>query len=169
MIIWTGRGFLAILVPVVTLFLGVMIFPENMLGYDFAFAGLLSAIFCWFVGKIWNRDMVVIDEETGEHFLLKGNRHTLFWIPMQYWGILWAVGGIIILFQYSIWGGIGLTVIFCVIALIEVKKYFDKNKVEAVADTGLKSPQPEIEKTETEEEILKRRAEKEDHSRFMPK
>ena len=173
MIVWSGRGFLIVLVFFVCMFLGVSIFPKNMTDYASVFAGLLSAIFSWFAGIAWNtkNDRIVTDDETGQKILLIGGGHKLFWIPMQYWGIILTVFSIIILFQNSVWIAVVVSVIFCTIIIIYKMKSFGKNKVEPTVNTELKSScsscRSEI--TETEEDTLKRRTEKEDHGRFMPK
>jgi hypothetical protein len=126
MIVWAGRGFLIVLVFIIFMFLGNSIFPKGMADYAIAFAGLLSAIFSWFAGIAWNTksDRIVTDDKTGEKFLLKGGGHTLFWIPMQYWGIILTVLSIIILFQTSVWIAVGVSVIFCAIIVFYTMKRF---------------------------------------------
>jgi len=101
MIIWSGAGILIPLVFIACIFLGVKIFPDDD-GTDrfWAFVGLTTAIFSWVAGMVLNtkRGKIVIDEETGEEILLiKGGGHALLWIPMQYWGIIWAVLTIIVI------------------------------------------------------------------------
>ncbi|GHV61604.1 hypothetical protein FACS1894195_2380 [Bacteroidia bacterium] len=171
MIVWSGRGFLIVLVFIACMFLGVSIFPKDMADYAFVFAGLLSAIFSWFAGIAWNtkNDRVVTDDKTGQKILIKGGGHNLFWIPMQYWGIILTVLSIIILFQNSIWIAVGVTIIFCAIIVFYKLKSFEKNKVAQTTKTETELPRTIIEITEPEGEILKRETEKEDHSRFMPK
>ena len=39
-------------------------------------------------------DRVLQDSATGEEVVLR-ERHTLFWIPIQYWGIVIAIGGFV--------------------------------------------------------------------------
>ena len=167
MIVWSGRGFLIVLIFVACMFLGNLIFPKGMADYVFIFTGLVLAIFCWIAGMAWNtkKDRMVTDDETGQKILLKGGGHNFFWIPMQYWGIIFAILTIVILFQNSMWLAIGATVVFCTIIFIYQMKKLKENKNESTMNSEPKQP----EGVETEEERLKRRAEKEDHSRFMPK
>ena len=101
--------------------------------------------------------------------IIRGGGHKLFWIPMQYWGIILAVLSIIILFQNSIWIAVGVSVIFCAIIIIYIMKNSEKKTVEPTITVESELPHLTNEILETEDELLKRRAEKEDHSRFMPK
>ena len=119
MIVWSGRGFLIILVLTVFAGLGKLIFPHEE---DFAFviAAFPTAIFSWFAGKAWNikNDRIVTDGKTGQKLIIKGGAHKLFWIPMQYWGIILPIWSIILLFRTSVWIAVGLSVIFGLIILI---------------------------------------------------
>ncbi len=95
--IWSGRGFLVILVLFVAFIVGAAVIPAHTTpGFVMAFTGLATGLFSWYFGKKWNVKNVrtLTDEETGERFTTKNN-HTLFWIPMQYWGIIFlALGGL---------------------------------------------------------------------------
>jgi protein-S-isoprenylcysteine O-methyltransferase Ste14 len=169
MIVWTGRGFLIVLVFIACMFLGVSLFPKDMADYVFVFAGLLSAIFSWFAGIAWNtkKDKVITDDETGQKILLKGGIHKLFWIPMQYWGIILSILSIIILFQNSIWMAVGTSVIFCAIIIIYKMRGSEKNKIEPTTNTESELLYSTNKISKTEEGITKE--DKEDISRFMPK
>lgn len=103
MIVWSGRGFLPVLVLIATLFICVSTFPEEYADYGFVIAFFIAAIFSWFFGLKWNKknERIVIDEASGERLKLKNN-HSLFWIPMQYWGMIFAILGIVVLFQNSV-------------------------------------------------------------------
>ncbi len=172
MIVWSGRGFLIVLVFIAGMFLGNAIFPDNMADNVFVFAGLLTAIFSWFAGIAWNtnNERVVTDDKTGRKMIIRGS-HGLFWIPMQYWGIILTILSIVILAQNSIWMAAATTAIFGSILLIYRLKKSDKVRMEAVSTikTSTEQYQPRVDNLETEEERLKRRAEREDHSRFMPR
>ena len=171
MIIWSGAGILIVLVFIACLFLGFWIFPDGGADRFWAFVGLTTAIFSWVAGMAWNtkKGKIVIDEETGEKIILiRGGGHKLFWIPMQYWGIILTVLTIIILFQVNVAMAIAVSVIFFAIIMFYVMRYF-KRKRDEVLNAEPTLPYQTNEITETEEEILKRRAEKEDHNRFMPK
>ncbi len=100
MIVWSGRGFLAILVLVVSLFLLVSLVPREQGDYAFVGAFFIAAAFSWFMGKKWNEaeGRTMIDKASGQEFILKPN-HSLFWIKLQYWGVIFGIFGLIILVQ----------------------------------------------------------------------
>lgn len=51
-------------------------------------AGVALAVFGWWVNGQPGRELV--DANSGEAVVMR-TRHTLFWIPIQYWGALIAV------------------------------------------------------------------------------
>src|SRR5687768_8280439 len=87
MIIWTGWG---ILVPFIGL--GIPAIFQGLFGQLFgnntsSFVGYaVAGAVLWLWGKKLNGDKgrVVIDKKTKEEIILK-KRHTLFFIPIQYW------------------------------------------------------------------------------------
>lgn len=99
MIIWQGFGFLVV-VLILTTVLGVKYLVDAALGTDFytqtawpkILAGLLAAVQIWFLGgKLNNKpDKTLIDPETQQAVRLV-SKHTLFWIPMQYWAPICVV------------------------------------------------------------------------------
>jgi len=100
MIIWSGYGFLGVLIPFVILLGGAPLLrdrvPESV---DDVIILLISALLVWFVGRRLNNqpERVVKDMESGEIMKIKQN-HTLFWIPMQYFAFLWAAIGIYVIY-----------------------------------------------------------------------
>jgi len=100
MIIWSGRGFLSILVLGVTIFLFVTVLPTEQADWAFVVGLFVAAAFSWIMGKRWNEKegRIVIDKATGQEVMIKPN-HSIFWIKMQYWGIIFTIFGIIILIQ----------------------------------------------------------------------
>lgn len=95
-LVWTGWGPVSILVVGVGLvlghtvgdFFGLTKFTTSIVGL------ILGASANWFVGRMLNnpaRDRQLIDPKTGEAVLLK-HRHTLFWVPIQYWSIIIVIG-----------------------------------------------------------------------------
>jgi hypothetical protein len=88
MIIWKGWGILTLVIAVVATAMGALISPGG------AGLGLLvGAGVNWFVGQNLNRPL----REAG---LGSGQRHTLFWIPMEWWSIAMAalaIAGIAVL------------------------------------------------------------------------
>lgn len=87
MIVWSGRGFVSVLVLIVALFASMSILPKERSDYAFVIATSVAAIFSWYFGNKWNNKngRIVIDEQTGQRIVLKNN-HSLFWINMEYWG-----------------------------------------------------------------------------------
>lgn len=183
MIVWSGKGFLSALVLLATLFISIWLLPDSLSDYSFVIASFISAGFSWIYGNKWNKqnERIVTDDKTGQKLIIRSN-HTLFWIPMQYWGIIFSVFGIVILFQNSILLAIVSIVVFGGFFLIEFlknkpKSYTPKN---VFANSGFKTARTkkreqfeEAERlrkqAEEEEERIRRRKEKEDPGRFMPK
>ena len=106
MIIWSGRGFLvAVIVFGFSLALNLAFnawwgdrYYDNH-KWPFAISLFLSAIVCWFLGSALRKrtSQVVIDKETGKEFLLDRSNHSLFFIPMHFWGPILAIAGAIVL------------------------------------------------------------------------
>ena len=93
MIIWSGLGFLVVLIPLV-----ISIFTIGYLGNSnlvFYLGFVVSAVLIWMIGRKMNNKpgREVVDKKTGEEIILKQN-HSLFWIKMEYWGILIGILGI---------------------------------------------------------------------------
>lgn len=99
MIIWQGLGFLAALIPFVLLVLLSLFDKSNTFTYGNEIVLAISAIAVWLVGKKLNgtKGKVLIDPETKQEVLLK-NKHTMFWIPMEWFGVLL---GALALFVFS--------------------------------------------------------------------
>ncbi len=178
MIVWSGRGFLSIIVLVVTLFLCVSVLPDEYSDYGSVIAFFVTGIFSWFFGKKWNlqNERIVIDEKSGQRLKIRNN-HTLFWIPMQYWGVIFSILGIIILFQNSMLFGIISSIILLVFIVIPFLKKTPVSKPQKTSNRKSNSIMNE-KKIETQSEISyeekKRleiekeriRKEKEDPNRF---
>ncbi|MCK8519974.1 hypothetical protein M0D21_00225 [Aquimarina sp. D1M17] len=98
MIVWSGRGYLTVVVLAVILFGLTSVLPKEQTNLSYAISLFASAIFSWFMGKKWNESNLktMVDKNTGEEFILKPN-HSLFWIKMQYWGIIFGILGIVML------------------------------------------------------------------------
>lgn len=99
MIVWSGNGFLSILVLGASIFLLGAILPETKIDYGFSFAFFIAGAFSWFMGKRWNEaeSKVVIEKSTGKELIIRPN-HTLFWIKIQYWGIIFVIFGCLFLY-----------------------------------------------------------------------
>ncbi len=183
MIVWSGKGFLSALVLLGTLFLSIWILPDSLSDYSFVIACFISAGFSWIFGKKWNtqNERIVTDDKTGQKLRIRSN-HTLFWIPMQYWGLIFSILGVIILFQNSIILSVVALVVLLGLVIFEYvsnKPKTEKSK-SVSTNSGFKSAKTKKKEQEEEQERLKkqaeeeaerikRRKEKEDPSRFMPK
>lgn len=100
MIVWSGKGFLSVLILVVSFGLLANILPKEQGDYAFVLAFFIAGAFSWFMGKKWNEQnaRTVIDKATGQEILIKEN-HSLFWIKLQYWGPIFGAFGLVILIQ----------------------------------------------------------------------
>ncbi len=103
MIVWSGRGFLSVVVLAVVLFGLTSFLPKEQNNLSYAISLFVAAIFSWIMGKKWNESnqKSLIDKETGEEIILKPN-HSLFWIKMQYWGFIFGIIGVIMLVKQFI-------------------------------------------------------------------
>ena len=89
MIIWRGWGFLAFLYAFAAFAMVMMVtdalVPGGNLPFLFGSGLLLAAVATWFTGLLLNqsgprRKLAAVNELT--------NRHTFFFIPLQYWGFV---------------------------------------------------------------------------------
>lgn len=89
MIIWQKLGILGILIP-----FGLGIMSQLLFGETPIYAGagyLLSALPVWYLGKKWNTS----EKNTT-------TKHTLFWIHLEYWGVLAGLVGLMIIISETI-------------------------------------------------------------------
>ncbi len=99
MIVWSGRGFLSLLILFIAIFLFIPILPETYITQSFVIPLYIAAIFSYVFGIKWNKTLrVLIDKETGKEINFKSN-HGLFWINMEYWGIIFPAFALIMLAQ----------------------------------------------------------------------
>lgn len=100
MIVWSGKGFLSVVILVASFALLANVFPKEQGDYAFVLAFFIAGAFSWFMGKKWNEGnaRTVIDKTTGQEIVLKEN-HSLFWIKLQYWGFIFGGFGLAILIQ----------------------------------------------------------------------
>ena len=89
MIIWSGLGFLPVLVMFVSTLLLSMAVPRNLFEAALIVSFLITATFSWFIGNRLNgqKGHTVIDKQSGEEITIR-QKHTLFWIKMQYWAFI---------------------------------------------------------------------------------
>ena len=100
MIIWSGLGFL----PIIFLILFALGFSagrhgpmsDSTLAYTFLWTGLASGALGWWLRQRPAR--VVIDKATGKELALR-RRHSLFFIPLLYWGPIFIAIGLYVFIQ----------------------------------------------------------------------
>lgn len=98
MIVWKGLGFLALVIP-----FACGILCQVVLGDAPMYAGIgyiLGGIPVWFLGKKWNDQpaRTFTDNATGQQVEVQ-EVHSAFWIKMEYWAIIAAVVGLIVIFS----------------------------------------------------------------------
>ncbi|GLI04933.1 hypothetical protein YDYSG_09630 [Paenibacillus tyrfis] len=103
MIIWKGLGILnivvlAIMFVIVNLLLSALGLGSMDSKLPLAFGFIVSGVIIWYMGKALNAKSgkVLVDVETGQHYKL-GTSHSLFFIPMHYWGPVSLVIGFILI------------------------------------------------------------------------
>lgn len=86
MIIWRGWGILTLIIWLLGYFLSMLIcinFTTESIIWPTIVSCIISTPACFFAGKALNK---------------RGNIHTLFFIPMQYWAFIFPVLFIILFF-----------------------------------------------------------------------
>ncbi len=103
MIIWSGKGILVPLILFIPLLALAKLLPTQYADSSFVLSFLLGGVACWVLGKRWNKqaEKIFLDVETGQRVKFS-RRHTLFWIPMQYWGAIFLFLSALLLIQDSL-------------------------------------------------------------------
>lgn len=172
MIIWSGRGILSLLfiVACVFLFAGLflLIFSEEYAAHGANLGFVVGGWLTWYLGSQWNEEKFFYNENENQMYRSKNN-HTLFWIPMQYVGVLFVGLGVLISLFKNIWIGLGLLVLAIILL------GYNKLKGKGIGDVSTHQVTKES-KTSTIEKApqstassWERRPDTEDPSRFMPK
>jgi hypothetical protein len=107
MILWKGWGILALLIPAVLVAGGDSVL-QDVMGSQYnspvikALLLLASAAAVWVAGRKLNSTPVkkLIDPETGEVVGIK-SVHSMFWIPMQWYAVLWMVAAVVVYIKES--------------------------------------------------------------------
>lgn len=103
LVFWSGRGGLVFLAGILIFALTALI--NELLGLEdlrlqqgvLLASTILISFFILKYGKLWNQPgKVWIDKATGEEFTEK-NKHTFFWIPMQYWAIIFPIAVLLLI------------------------------------------------------------------------
>jgi hypothetical protein len=103
--VWRGHGYLVLLFYAGALILTQLII-DSILGDGFYTAHPwpkylaigVGALLCWIVGR-WlhsGASKRLMDVETGEEVILSAPRHDFFYIKMEYWGLIGAVGCLVL-------------------------------------------------------------------------
>ena len=90
-VIWQGWGLLAVIIPL----LCVIPFAGLPNGLGLGVGLLVGAAVNAYVGHRMNNQpgKIYIDKDTGGEVIFR-KKHTLFFVPMQYVSVLWAVMGL---------------------------------------------------------------------------
>lgn len=176
MIVWSGRGFLSLLILFITIFFFIPILPETYITQSFVIPLYIAAIFSFFFGIKWNKTLrVIIDKETGKEINFKNN-HGLFWINMEYWGIIFPVLALVMLTQSLDKQGndFYLNIVLIIIG-IACLLYFSttlfKIKNSTISNSQFQQSETKAE-TKTgfvKEEIITHKFENENHNQYLPK
>ena len=106
MIFWSGFGIFAGVIPVLC-YMGFVKVCQNAYGVPYtdshgwpgAVGTLIGAAAVWVLAQRMNGSArTLVDTATGETVVLKKNRHTLFFIPMEYWSYILVVVAMWMLF-----------------------------------------------------------------------
>ena len=181
MIVWSGRGILSFLVLILTMILCVFTIPQYYAGYCFIISFLVSGIFSCVFGIKWNYKNLktYLNKETGKEVNLLNN-HSIFWIQIQYWGIVFILLGIVMLIQNLNKDGIELYLniilgLLAVVSLINFSITIYKNSFETKVKTNIQTKSnitnvETVQKPKFEKLDMKGiKPETEDHNRFLPK
>ncbi|MGL5277121.1 hypothetical protein [Myroides sp.] len=110
MIVWSGKGILALLIPFLIGAVG-LIFLEFQYGLIMLQAWLVGAnLLTWYLGKKWNAIEVYFDPVDQKYYKTE-NDHTVFWIPMQYISLFLTGCILILLLQSNLYVGILMIVV----------------------------------------------------------
>lgn len=172
LLIWSGKGVFTVLIFILSTLALITLFPDGANEYPIAIAAFVTAAFSWYFGYKWNSKVgrIVIDEKTGERLEVKSN-HSLFWIKMQYWSIIFSLIGVLVLAKESVVLAIIISVLLCALFVYLFKqrrKRSDELRDVFSAESSFQASEEEDEKEEESDdaEVV---VDKEDSSRFMPR
>ncbi len=110
MIIWSGLGFLVVAIAFVCELVAQLLATQltgnpdyyTMHGWVGGLGLFVAGGFCLLLGSYLNNSggRVLTDPKTGETVVYR-RRHSLFFIPMQWWGVLLVIGGTVLSFQHK--------------------------------------------------------------------
>jgi hypothetical protein len=99
MIIWNGAGIMVLIVAVIFWAIGLAVGGDKhgMLGGGIGL--LISSVALWYLGRNMNNpinDRVLIDPKTGQQVVV-AERHSLMFIPVEWWSIIVALGAFVLI------------------------------------------------------------------------
>ena len=105
MVVWSGYGILSAFLLVFCLGLGFAAGSGTGIPEGYAAGGglLIGAVLNWFMGRRFNNpanDRELVDPRTGGRVMLK-RRHSLFYVPMQYWSLPAVLFGMVLIVQQA--------------------------------------------------------------------
>lgn len=106
-IIWRGWGILVVPLTAVSLLAGIGVdlafrhfgLAEHIaIGLGMIAAAVTAGLSIWFSAKALSRgpQRRLVDEETGQRFVVKRSAGSLFFIPMRFWAFILAVPGLML-------------------------------------------------------------------------
>ena len=108
MIVWSGMGILAPIGAFALLVLAEVLTESHFNneqyyqqhGWPALVAFIVAGLMCFILGKLLKKEKPsgYVDPETGEE-LMVNPRHSFFWIPLQFWGILFPIIGLVFMFS----------------------------------------------------------------------
>lgn len=102
MVVWTGYGFLSGLIPVVVFAATSLVVGKELHAtVGSIVASVVSAALVWGIGRKLNTmpGRELVDPKTGERLVLR-RRHTMFWIPMEWWALASLLVGAVVVVQW---------------------------------------------------------------------
>ncbi|OXA77053.1 hypothetical protein SAMN05444397_104324 [Flavobacterium aquidurense] len=174
MIVWSGRGFLSLLILFIAIFLFIPILPETYITQSFVIPLYIAAVFSFIFGLKWNKTLrIFIDKETGKEINFKNN-HGLFWINMEYWGIIFPLFALVILMQSLDKQGAELYLnIFLILIGIGCLLYFGitlfKIKNSTISNSEFQKTDVAPQLSFVKEEMIINKFNNEDPNQYLPK
>ena len=115
-VIWSGFGFLALLVPIVTVLATTALanassgpLYSTLHHWPATLGALLGAGAVYLISMRLNANgRTLVDPATGQSVVLR-RKHTLFWLPLQLWAAIIAIVGLVYLVLPPSAAGAGTT------------------------------------------------------------
>jgi len=103
-----------------------MILPKGSADAAFVLSLFIAAGFSWYFGQKWNmgEELTEVDPKSKRIVKVKNN-HSLFLIPLQYWGFIFSGFAILILYQNSV---LLATICLIVLAVLVFLRFQKKPK-----------------------------------------